>query len=466
MDLTKKQQNKLMKGGAVQLSHSTLKTMNPEHLEHLEDKTVKKMVRALKEGRGIRLKLSEKEKESLGGKLDIGKAFRKAFDPKKNGVAKAFDPKQNGVAKAFNKTFTPELGNQIVGGLKEVGQTLKPIARPLINGLVDVGVGGLTTLAGNPELAPLLAPVANYGVNKALDKANLGFGVGKEELKKIKSMMVQHLKPHLEQKKHILPLVNKVFKHGDAILDMDEIPIKGGKISLKHIGREIIKGAKKIFHHAKPVIKHFGEKAIEHLKPLAKEAISGVAQSYGIDPTLADVGTSMLVDYGEKKAHRGLDKYLTKEASQTPEYALHHHGNKILDTLQNRGSDYINEYVPEMYRDSANQILTEHVGHHRQTLEESNPFGGMGTRGLYGGRVGLVRRVYTDDEKYPVVVSGGFLLQNHMGTLLDYTNPAMRPYIYPPNTPQGVKSGGSFTGYGGSFRGYGAIRQKYGGSFI
>lgn len=476
VELTKKQINKLMKGGAIQLSPSHLKGMNEDFLEGLHDKTIKKMVRALKEGRGMRLKLNHEEMEKVGGKLNIGKAFKNLGHT---------------VEKGFHKTFTPEVGNQIVKGLQQTG---KVVGRPLINGVVDAGVLALTTMAGNPELAPVLTPMVNAGVNRALDRAHLGFGVGKEELKQIKSAMMKHLKPHLEVPKHILPLVNKVFKHGEHILDLDEIPIKGGKINLKHIGKKIKEGAKHIYHHAKPVLKHFGEQAIEMAKPMLSEAMA----SYGVDPMTSE----LLINSGEQLAKRGLDKYVTKEKSQTPEYALEHHGNKTinslqnkanktLDSLQNRSSEYINKYVPEEYRpqfqeqiqdmrNQANEQVQDMRDQADQQIQESASY----LRRHRGGRIGMIRKVYSYDDIIPV---RGGALQKHMGTLLDYTNPAMRPFIYPPNQPQGFKSGGSFRGYGnpmlyspmvyppnqpqgvvsgGSFTGYGRIRSKYGGSFM
>ena len=100
-----------------------------------------------------------------------------------------------------------------------------------------------------------------------------------------------------------------------------------------------------------------------------------------------------------------------------------------------------------------------------------------------GGRLGNIKHLYLSNGTMPVI---GGAIQSRMGNLLDYTNPAMNPFIYPPNTPQGFKSGGSFLGSGnpqlysalvyppnqpqgfvsgGSFRGYGRIKNKYGGSF-
>ena len=426
VELTKKQINKLMKGGAIQLSSSHLKGMDEDFLNGLEDKTIKKMVRALKEGRGMRLKLSTREMDDMGGKLS-----------------------------GTNK--------KIVKGLKSVG---KVVARPAIMGLTDALVTGALTMSGNPQLAPFVVPMAQAGVEKGLDKAKLGFGVGKDEIKRIKKQMIEHLKPHLEQKKHILPLVNKIFKHGTDILDMDEIPIKGGKITLKKVGKHTKKVAKEIFKATKPILKELANQAIEQGLPMLEEGL----QQAGVDPA----SSSAIMGSVEKLSRRGVDKYLTStpqeqalydkryEAMQNPQLTLNNYGNKTLDSLQNRTSQYIEKYVPQEYAPQMQQQLQDYRNTANQQMENitsSNPFNEP-VRRRKGGRIGLVRKIYSNDDIIPV--RGGMMIQSHMSNLLDYTNPAMRPFIYPPNQPQGFKSGGSFRGYGS----YDRLRSKYGGSFM
>jgi len=450
VELTKKQINKLMKGGAIQLSSSHLKGMDEDFLNGLEDKTIKKMVRALKEGRGMRLKLSTREMDDMGGKLS-----------------------------GTNK--------KIVKGLKSVG---KVVARPAIMGLTDALVTGALTMSGNPQLAPFVVPMAQAGVEKGLDKAKLGFGVGKDEIKRIKKQMMDHLKPHLEQKKHILPLVNKIFKHGADILDLDEIPIKGGKITLKKVGKHTKNVAKEIFKATKPILKELANQAIEQGLPMLEEGL----QQAGVDPA----SSSAIMGSVEKLSRRGVDKYLTStpqeqalydkryEAMQNPQMMLNNYannyGNKTLDTLQNRTSQYIEKYVPQEYAPQMQQQIQDYRNTANQQMENilSNPI--SEGRKQRGGRIGLIRKIYSNDDIIPV--RGGMMLQGHMGTLLDYTNPAMRPFIYPPNQPQGFKSGGSFRGYGNpmiyspyinppnqpqGFISGGSIdrlRRKYGGSFM
>lgn len=455
VELTKKQINKLMKGGAIQLSSSHLKGMDEDFLNGLEDKTIKKIVRALKEGRGMRLKLSTREMDDMGGKLS-----------------------------GTNK--------KIVKGLKSVG---KVVARPAIMGLTDALVTGALTMSGNPQLAPFVVPMAQAGVEKGLDKAKLGFGVGKDEIKRIKKQMMDHLKPHLEQKKHILPLVNKIFKHGSDILDLDEIPIKGGKITLKKVGKHTKNVAKEIFKATKPILKELANQAIEQGLPMLEEGL----QQAGVDPA----SSSAIMGSVEKLSRRGVDKYLTStpkeqalydkryEAIQNPQLMLNNYannyGNKTLDTLQNRTSQYIEKYAPQEYAPQMQQQIQDYRNTANQQMLNSgedmtDSIFKVRSKKNVGGRIGLVRKIYSNDDIIPV--RGGMMIQKHMGNLLDYTNPAMRPFINPPNQPQGVISGGSFRGYGNpmiyspyinppnqpqGFISGGSInrlRQKYGGSFM
>lgn len=100
---------------------------------------------------------------------DIWGDIGRAFDPKKNGVAKAFDPKQNGVANAFNKTFTPALGNEIVGGLKTAGHYAIPAITGALGGLAGSTLGGVGGVAGSA--------LGSYAGNQ-IDKA-IGIGIKK-----------------------------------------------------------------------------------------------------------------------------------------------------------------------------------------------------------------------------------------------------------------------------------------------
>lgn len=427
VELTKKQVNKLMKGGSVQLSTDHLKNFKEDVLQKLEPKTIKKMVRALKEGRGMRLKLSTREMDDVGGKLS-----------------------------GTNK--------KIVKGLKSVG---KVVARPAIMGLTDAAITGALTMSGNPQLAPFVVPMVQSGVDKGLDKAKLGFGVGKDELKRIKKQMMDHLKPHMENKKHVLPLVNKIFKQGVDILDMDEIPIKGGKITLKKVGKHAKVAAKEIFKATKPILKQLAEQAIEQGLPMLEEGL----QQAGVDPA----SSAAIMQSVEKLSNRGVDKYLTStpkeqatydrryaQLQQNPEQTMNQYSDRMLQTLGNKSSEIVQKYVPQI--EQAKEMI-EQAKQMVPPVEQYSPevearIIGKKLKGHKGGQM-IVRRFYSSDDSVIPVMGGR--LQTHMGSLLEYDNPAMRPTHLQPNLPQGQISGGSFRGYGTP---YDRIRRKYGGSFM
>lgn len=458
--ITQSQLNNLAKGRPIQVKYAGLTSENPNtSISGLGQSHIKKIRRAINEKRGVRLTLDPSEISSIetslnGGKLNIGKAIKHAF-------------RKGGEAEKFGKNV-----------LKEV----KPLARPALKGLATAGITALTTLSGNPELAPFITPMVNRGIDYGLDKAKVGigikedmkakmarlrsmrkgvkgavssavskvsdmveggamrsnmsteggsftgYGVSKKMLSGLKKEMTQILQPHVEKAKHAMQLTNKVFKHGADILDLPEVKVSGGKINMKKIGHTIKKGAKEVWHRAKPVVKHFGQEAIAYAKPLVSEALKGVAESYGIDPTLADIATEMVVEKGEKLANRGLDKYVTKQDAQTPEYALQklqgdaqHYASKQvekgLEKGRQKGHEAISKYVPTELQDMARAKLEEV---HEKTKS------GYETADLFGGSF------------------RGYGIRDDMGTLLNQYHPATTPFVQSNMValPQGQISGG------------------------
>jgi len=135
----------------------------------------------------------------LGGKINIGRAFSKAFDPKKNGVAKAFQPVEN----FAKKTFTPQLGRDITSGL--IHQALPAV----ISGVAGSATSALT---GNPALGFAVGQTAGKYAGKqagdALGKAT-GYGLGS-------GMKRPHLvKGSKEAKEYMASIRRKKMKGGD-----------------------------------------------------------------------------------------------------------------------------------------------------------------------------------------------------------------------------------------------------------
>jgi hypothetical protein len=118
---------------------------------------------------------------TTGGKLSpIASAFNKAFNPQKNGVAQAVQktivaPIQhdlvnpivntaNQVKTGFNKTFTPQVGKDIVTDLK----TTARYAIPAFTGFVGGALGGLATGGVGSVLGSAGGAYAGYKIDQAL----------------------------------------------------------------------------------------------------------------------------------------------------------------------------------------------------------------------------------------------------------------------------------------------------------
>ena len=79
---------------------------------------------------------------------------------------RALDPNKNGVSNAFKKTFTPELGNQIVGGLKTAGHYGIPMATGALGGLAGEFLSGGNPIAG--FAGNQAGKMAGQQINKAI----------------------------------------------------------------------------------------------------------------------------------------------------------------------------------------------------------------------------------------------------------------------------------------------------------
>lgn len=139
-----------------------------------------------------------------GGKLSkIGQAFNKAFNPKKNGIehavehavapiVKVGDQIKTGVVKTyntaktgFNKTFTPQVGKDIVSDLKTVGR----YAIPAVTSATGALLGGLATGGlGGQVVGSTAGAYAGYKIDQKLGLTghNDFVGVKGKGIKKIK----------------------------------------------------------------------------------------------------------------------------------------------------------------------------------------------------------------------------------------------------------------------------------------
>jgi hypothetical protein len=497
--LSQRQLNNLVKGRPVQMSHSALTSSSPNvAMEKLSDSLRKKIDRAIRESRGCRVQLSPEEASSVssslgGGKINIGKAFKKLGRNIKKGFTKDIINPTKKIAGVVERGFNKEIvePTKKVAGVVERGFNREIVdsglGKQIAKSLIDVGteivlptaLGGLSMLAGDPTgmSGQVVGSIAGKELNKLAGK--YGYGVKGKQLKAIKDEMTAMFSPIGKRAK---ALTAKVFKEGDRVLDLPEISIRGGKITLKSIGRAIKKGAKDLWRKARPVLKHFGEKAIEYAEPLIEEGLSAVAQSYGVDPAVAEVGTKTLVSFGKSKAKRGLDKYVYKGQSQSPEMAIdkasaivQQRGDEYIQKAKVKGLESIQKYVPADQRDMATQKLLEQTSRAEQVLRDRveatedvlqkkvgrkkgevlqevlSPEGsGMCGRGRRVGRTmlpsGRVLPLTSGGAVYGSLERVG--MRDDMSTLLSPFHPATQTFRERPNLPQGQISGGSFRGYG------------------
>ena len=478
--LSQRQLNNLIKGRPVQISHSSLTSSSPNvAMEQLSDSLRKKIERAVKETRGCRVQLSPEEamavKTSLsGGKIKMPSSLKQASKKLESGgkikmpsSLKRVGKSLEGAAKAVDKGFKQKIVDSGVG--KQMAKELIDIGA---NVVLPAALGGVSMLAGDPtgKSGEMLGQIAGMQIDKAAER--YGYGIKGKQLKAIKDKMTEMFKPLGKQARQ---LTTKVFKEGDVVLDLPEVSIRGGKINMKSLNKTLKKGAKELWREAKPVLKYFGEEAIKMAEPLIEEGLSAVAQSYGVPPPIADAGAKTLVSVGKAKAQRGLDKYVYKGKSQSPQMAVdkasalvQERGNQYIEKAKMKGLESIQKYVPPEQRDLATQKLLEQTNRAEKALEnkveQAEDFlqkqvamkkkkqegSGMCGRGRKIGRVML-----SNSSVIPLTTGGAIVgslerigMRNDMSTLLSPYHPAVQTFHERPALPQGQISGGSFRGYG------------------
>jgi len=106
-------------------------------------------------------KMARLREMKAGGKVNIGRTLHRAFHHNKSAIAKA-----------FNKTFTPELGRQIKGGIEKVG---KPLASSLIHAGIPAVLGVAGDVLGGP-MGGVAGAVAGDLLADQVGKAT-GYGI-------------------------------------------------------------------------------------------------------------------------------------------------------------------------------------------------------------------------------------------------------------------------------------------------
>lgn len=288
---------KLRSGGAVTLTPSHFVEGSPHRIMVMPN-TARRIATAMRKNKGVRIALKPEEDivaMTEGGAISlksIGRAFSKAFDPKKNGVAKAFDPKQNGVAKAFEPVGKElvKTGDVIKRGFqKEIidSGVGKEIARNLINVGTDVllpaALGGLSTLAGDPTglSGQAAANIAGRYIHQAAAKGGYGTKKG----------------------------MRRVGAPRGARLAYDDLEVVGGSTYAQRLARRtrntfkpVAEAFKKIARN--PVVKEIGKQALREGAKVAGEALSAYTGNPAAGIALERVavaGGDKLIDSGNVK---------------------------------------------------------------------------------------------------------------------------------------------------------------------
>jgi hypothetical protein len=155
MELTDAQLRKLTKGGAIIVKPSMFKK---GHMYHVSPTKHRKMMTAVKKGKGYKLQLSPEELEANqvdmeGGKINwraVGRTIRRG-------------------AKAAAKFYKDEIKPEIGPGLKRV------VKKVIETGLPALATAGLTAI-GQPQLAAVAGPAAARLARRIAEPATDRFG--------------------------------------------------------------------------------------------------------------------------------------------------------------------------------------------------------------------------------------------------------------------------------------------------
>jgi hypothetical protein len=246
------------------------------------------------------------------------------------------------------------------------------------------------------------------------------------------------------------------------VLDMPEVKITGGKLSLSKIRKNVLSEGKKIWNEAKPVLKFAGETALNMAEPLVEAGLKQAAISYGMPPEEADMTAKIFTATGRSYAEKGLNKLSKKQSKNPQEYVdraseiVQNRSAKLIDRAEKEGLSSISK---SSMSDEAKQLAMDKL------MEKS-----QGARNVVDLNVekvesqiqqavssGRKRRASMQSEQDS---TGGMGLysRNDMSTLLSPDSVAKTPFYVRPNIQQGQitgVSGGSLyadTMQGSSFR--------------
>lgn len=387
--------------------------------------------------------------DGMGIKESINPDARKAFAQLKQGARKTGAK----VKRGFNKEIVDSgVGKEIASRLVNVGSDV----------LLPAGTSALSMALGDPTglSGAVVGKVAGDQIQKSAEKH--GYGLKGKSLTAQKNKMTEHFKMMGASPKHARALTNKVFREGEQVLDMDEVPISGGKISLKKVKRELIKEAKNMWREARPVLKYAGETAMAMAEPLVESGLKTVAMSYGVDPVTADVNSKMFTSGIKDRAQKGLNRISKKKSKSPQEYVdeaskvIQDKSEKLIEKAEKKGRKVIEKSpLPAEAKQMALDKLNNQVQEAKNVVDlnvekvESQIQKGLSKK-----------KMSVQPTQQDMTGGMGLYSRDDMSTLLSHDSVAKQSFIPRPNVPQGQIWGGGLgagslymdTMLGGSFR--------------
>lgn len=363
------------------------------------------------------------------------------------------------VKRGFNKEIVDAgIGKQIASTLIDVGADV----------LLPAGTSALSMALGDPTglSGAVVGKVAGDQIQKSAEKQ--GYGVKGKQLTAIKNKMTEFFKEMGSSDKHAKSLTNKVFREGESVLDLEEVPITGGKIKLKNVRRELIKGAKDIWREARPILKYAGETALSMAEPMIESGLKTVAMSYGVDPVTADVSSQVFTHTVKEKATKGLNRVSKKKSKNPQEYVddasklIQDKSTKLIEKAEKKGKKVIEKSgMSEEAKALATADLLQKTQEAKRDVDLNVEKVENQVQKVLSKKKSIVQATQQD-----MTAGMGLYSRDDMSTLLSPDSVAKQPFVPRIGLPQGQIWGGGLSAGAGMY-GMGTLQMDtmLGGSF-
>jgi hypothetical protein len=393
----------------------------------------------------------------------------------------------------FDGCGIKDVGSDIKQGVRKVGAKTKKgfnktivdsgIGKEIAKELIDVGADvllpsattGLSMMLGDPTgvSGAVVGKVLGDQIQREAEKGGYGlkdYGFKGKKLKAQKDKMTELFSGMGLNVKHAKALTNKVFKHGSGVLDMPEVKITGGKLTLSKIKKSVLSEGKKIWNEARPVLKFAGETALNMAEPLVEAGIKQAAISYGMEPEQADVTAKIFTATGRSYAEKGLNRLSKKQSKNPQEYVdrasaiVQDRSAKLIDRAEKEGLSSISKSAmsDEAKQLAMDKLMEKSQGARNVVDLNVEKVESQIQQALSSGR----RRRASMQSEQDSTGGMGLYSRNDMSTLLSPDSVAKQSFYVRPNIQQGQItgiSGGSL--YADTMQGSGlgrAFKDVYG----